>query len=172
MLCNRFDEGFPYCEITKGLINLIPKEGDLKYLKYWRPIILLAASYKMFAKTLQLRLQRIIRDVINPEQTTFLPLRFILDNIILTQETLHWSNISRQPTVFLKLEISKAYDKIFWHFLTTMHNMGISEVIIKWVKLLFTGATAAVNLNDNPGDNFKVERGIKQGCLLALYIFL
>ena len=30
-----------------------------------------------------------LRDVISPKQTAFLPLRFILDNIVLTQEILH-----------------------------------------------------------------------------------
>ena len=71
--------------VTKGLISLISKEGDSKDLNYWRPITLLMASYKVFAKTLQLRLQPILRNAISPEQTTFLPLLFIQDNIVLTQ---------------------------------------------------------------------------------------
>ena len=53
-----------------------------------------------------------------------------------------------------------------------MHKMGISETFIKWVKLLFIGATAMVNLNGNPGEKFKVERGVRQGCPLAPYLFL
>ena len=162
MLRKGFEEGFLHEGVTKGLISLIPKEGDLKDLNYWRPITLLTAGYKVLDKTLQLRLQPILRDVISPEQTTFLPLRFILDNIVLTQEALHWAKSSRQPTVFLKLDFSKAYDKVSWHFLfTTMHKMGISETFIKWVKLLFIGATAMVNLNGNPGEKFKVERGVR-----------
>lgn len=58
----------------------------------------------------------------------FLPLRFILDNIVLTQETLHWAKVFRQPTVFLKLDFSKAYDKVSWVFLfQAMQRMCISE---------------------------------------------
>ena len=41
-----------YEGVTKGLISLIPKDGDSKDLNYWRPITLLMASYKVFAKTL------------------------------------------------------------------------------------------------------------------------
>lgn len=59
--------------VTRGLISLIPKEGDSKDLNYWRPITLLTTSYKIFAKTLQLRLQSILRDVISPKQMVFLP---------------------------------------------------------------------------------------------------
>ena len=87
--------------VIKGFISLIPKEGDSKDLNYWRSITLLTNNYKFFAKALQLRLQPILRDVISPEQTTFLPLRFILDNIVLTQETLHWAKTSKQLPIFL-----------------------------------------------------------------------
>ena len=30
----------------------------------------------------------------------------------------------------------------------------------------------AVNLNSSPGNEFKIERGVRQGCLLAPYLFL
>lgn len=159
--------------VTKGLITLIPKEGDPHDLNYWRPITLLTSIYKIYAKTLQLRLQPMLSDVISPEQTAFLPLRYILDNIVLTQETLHWAKVSRQPTVFLKIDFSKAYDKISWRFLfLAMKKMGMSEKFVEWVKLLFTRTSTAVNLNGSPGSQFKVERGVMQGCPLAPYIFL
>ena len=98
--------------VIKGLINLIPNESDNKNLIFWRPITFLLVSYKIFAKTLQTRFQPMLRDVIDPEQTVFSPLRFIFDNIVLTQESLHWARQSKQPSVFLKLDFSKAYDKV------------------------------------------------------------
>ena len=120
-----------------------------------------------------MRLQPILRNVISLEQTAFSPLKFILDNIVLTQETLHWARTSRQPTVLFKLDLSKAYDKVSWRFFFhAMHKTGICEKFIKWVQLLFGNATALVNLNDSPGGSFKIERGVRQGCTLAPYIFL
>lgn len=56
MVFQSMKEGAFHEGMTIGLINLIPKEGDSKDLDYSRPITLLAASYKIFAKTLQLRL--------------------------------------------------------------------------------------------------------------------
>jgi hypothetical protein len=134
---------------------------------------LLTVAYKIFAKSLQLSLQPILKDIISPEQTVFLPLRFILDNIVRTQETLHWEKTSRQPTVFLRLDFSKAYDKVSWKFFFfTMSKMGVSEEFIRWVKLLFGNASTKINLNGCPSGSFKVERGVRQGCPLAPYIFL
>ena len=173
MILRGIENGNFHEGVTKGLISLIPKEGDVRDLNNWRPIILLPVIYKKFAKTLQTRLQPMLTDVISPEQTTFLPLRFIMDNIVLTQETLHWARISRQPTVFLKLDFSKAYDKVSWRFIFhAMGMIGINEQFIRWVQLLFRNATATVNLNGNPGETFNIERGVRQGCPLAPYLFL
>ena len=53
-----------------------------------------------------------------------------------------------------------------------MHKMNISGKFINWVLLLFGNVLAAVNLNGCLGNNFKVERGVRQGCPIALYLFL
>lgn len=102
------------------------------------------------------------RDVISLEQTAFLPLRFILDNIVLTQETLHWAKASKRPSIFFKLDFSKAYDKISWHLLFhAMRASNICDEFIERVKLLLVNVTTAVNLNGNLGGSFKIERGVK-----------
>lgn len=118
-------------------------------------------------------LQLVLCDIISPEQIAFFPLRFILDNIVLTQETLYWAKTSRQPTIFLKLDFSKAYDKVSWRFLfLTMEKIGIGDTFTKWVKFLCGNAKAVVNLNGSLGEDFDIQRGVKQGCPLAPYLFL
>lgn len=139
--------------VTKGVLSLIPNEGVNSNMKNWQPITMLAVIYKVFSITLQRRLQPILSNVINLEQIAFSPLQFILDNIVLKHENLHWAKISRQPLVFLKLDFSKAYDKESWWFLFhAMGKMGISGTFIGWVKLLFNNASARVNLNINLGE--------------------
>ena len=67
-------------------------------------------------------------DVISLKQTVFLPLRYILDNIVVTQENIQWAKVSRQPSVFLKLDFAKVYDNVSWHFLfLAMTKMEINE---------------------------------------------
>ena len=55
-----------------------------------------------------------LMEVISPDQLTFLPLRFILDNLLIMQETMAWAEASNQPLIFLKLDFSKAYDMVDW----------------------------------------------------------
>ena len=54
----------------------------------------------------------------------------------------------------------------------TMQKMGINEKFVDLVKLFFGIASAAVNFNNNPCSMFKIERGVRQGCPLAPYMFL
>jgi hypothetical protein len=96
--------------VNKGLISLLHKGGAKNKLSNWRPITLLNVTYKLFAKVLQLRLQPVLMEIMNPDQSAFLLLHFILDNIFLTQETIVWADHTKQPLIFLKLDFAKAFD--------------------------------------------------------------
>lgn len=72
--------------------------------------ITLNVTNKLFVKMLQLHQQPILMEVISADQSAFLPLYYILDNIILTHETKDWTAHSNQYQYFLKLDFSKAYD--------------------------------------------------------------
>lgn len=51
-------------EMNKGLVVLLPKEGDLELLPNFRPITLLNSSYKILAEVLQIRLQKLLPNII------------------------------------------------------------------------------------------------------------
>lgn len=164
----RFPKG-----VTKGLITLLPKSGDLKLLNNWRPITLLNVSYKIFAKALQIRLQEPLNEIISLDQCAYLRNRFILDNILLTHETLAWAKKSKQETIFLKLDFSKAFDRVDWPFLfNTMAKMGFPPSFTNMVKLTMSDAKASININGVISPAFKIERGVRQGCPLAPFLFL
>jgi hypothetical protein len=159
--------------VNRGLISLLHKRRERCKLTNWRPITLLNVAYKLYAKALQLRLQPVLMEIISPDQSAFLPLRFILDNILLTHETMEWATHSDQPLIFLKLDFSKAYDMVDWPFLfQAMEKMGFPEGFIDMVKLLFYEASAFVKVNTSQSAAFQIERGVRQGCPLAPYLFL
>jgi hypothetical protein len=81
---NSIREGSFPPSVIAGMIALLHKGGTRSALTNWRPITLLNLSYKIYAKALQLRLQPVLMETISCEQSAFLPLRFILDNILLT----------------------------------------------------------------------------------------
>jgi exonuclease III len=173
MLRQSFQAGRLHPGMTQGFIFLLHKGGERLKLTNWRPITLLNISYKVLAKALQLRLQPVLMEVISFDQSAFLPMRFILDNILLTSETMAWAEETGQSLIFLKLDFSKAYDMVDWGFLfRAMSEFGFPAEFIEWTKLLFLGATASVKINGSPSPAFAIERGVRQGCPLAPYLFL
>jgi hypothetical protein len=76
--------------MNDGLIALLHKGGTTEELTNYRPITLLNVSYKIVAKALQQRLQPSLPDLINEDQTAFLPLCYILDNVLVQAEMIQW----------------------------------------------------------------------------------
>ena len=55
----------------KGLITLLYKKGDRLNLKNWRPITLLNCDFKIIAAVLAGRVQKVVRQIIDPNQTGY-----------------------------------------------------------------------------------------------------
>jgi hypothetical protein len=112
-------------------------------------------------------------EVISPNQSAFLPLIFILDNIFLTHEMIEYAKKSKQSLVFLKLDCSKAYDRVDLEFLfQVMERLSFPVEFIRMTKLLFSGVGACVSVNGKLTQKFPITQGVRQGCPLAPYLFL
>jgi hypothetical protein len=152
---------------------LLHKGNATDDLTNWRPISLLNVAYKIVAKALQRRLQPLLSEVISPDQTTFLPNRYILDNVLVLHESIAWAQETEQDMALFKLDFCKAYDTVHLSGLfKIMQTFGIPEHFLRMVQVLFSGATSSVNLNGGNSEVFDVQRGVRQGCPLAPYLFL
>jgi hypothetical protein len=73
---------------------------------------------KIVAKILQIKLQSTLMEAINSHQSAFVLVRYILNNIILTHETISWAKKSKQPIVFSQFrffhEVDWASCSIAW----------------------------------------------------------
>ena len=141
--------------MTRGAIILLPKLGPHEDLGNWRPITLLNATYKIVAKALQLCLKPLMGELISPDQTAFVPHRFILDNVFVAHETLDIAKRTKQSLLFLIVDFKKYFDKVIWPFLfASMEHLGLGPGFINLTKLLFNGASALVILNRQHSEPF------------------
>ena len=62
-------------------------------------------------------LQFVLMELISPDQFAFLPICYILDNILLIQESIFHAKQTNQLLLFLKVDFSKACDKVDLEFL-------------------------------------------------------
>jgi len=101
-------------------IALIPKGTEQKTMKDWRPIALCNVLYKLLSKVLANRLKKVLYKCIADSQSAFVPGRSILDNTLVAIELVHYMKTKtkgKEKSVALKLDISKAYDRIDWSYL-------------------------------------------------------
>jgi len=75
--------------LNYGTITLLPKIKEANQIQQYRHICLLNVIYKIFTKTLMLRLEGCMNKIINKVQNAFIKGRNIMDGIMSLHEILH-----------------------------------------------------------------------------------
>lgn len=70
-------------DAAAALLVLVPKETKPSTLKNFRPISLCNVNMKLVTKVLANRLKMFLKDLIAPNQSSFIPGRQGLDNLII-----------------------------------------------------------------------------------------
>lgn len=109
------NDGVSIQHFNHAHIALIPKLKKLTFVGNYRLISLCNIVYKIITKTMANRLKSIFLKIIDDSQSAFALGRLIIDNIIVTFETLHSlhkRHRGKKSFMVLKLYKSKAYDKV------------------------------------------------------------
>ncbi|KAL3689717.1 hypothetical protein R1sor_016026 [Riccia sorocarpa] len=157
---------------NRGMITLLQKDGDSTLLTNKRPITLLNAVYKVWAKALQLRLSPVLQRLVTWEQNAFLPGRNLHSTVFLCNEAVHEAKALQQDAVLLKIDFKKAFDTLRWQFIyDVMEKMQFGQVFISFVQALNTNAASSVRINNTITKTFQISRSVRQGCPLSPLLF-
>ncbi|XP_026459304.1 uncharacterized protein LOC113359963 [Papaver somniferum] len=106
-------------QINNTYISLIPKKKKAISAADYRPIGVCNTSYKVISKVIVNRMKPLMEKLISPFQAAYVSGRLISDNTVIAQEIIHSIKKKRGETGWmdLKLDMSKAFDRLEWSFL-------------------------------------------------------
>ena len=71
------------------------------------------------------------------------------------------------------IDYEKVFDSVSWKFLyKTLNYFGFNEKFISWIQLFNRNVNACVLQSCNLSDPIGIQRGCRQGDLVAPYLFL
>ena len=96
-----------------GVIALILKKGrDFRFLKNWRPIILLCVDYKILSKMIANRVKVQLEKSIHYDQSAFLKGGNITNSIRKVIDTIRYCDRKMLNAVMLSIDFEKAFDRV------------------------------------------------------------
>ena len=162
--------------INHTFITLIPKVKNPELVSECCPISLCNVLYKIFSKVLENRLKKILPHIITEHQSAFTKNGLITNNILLAFESLHSMQIHNSTKggyMALKLDMSKAYDRMEWPFLEDiMRKLEFHEQWISLMMLCISTASDSILINGAPTGFIKPTKGIRQRDPISLFLFL
>lgn len=157
-------------------ITLIPKKCNPTLVTEYQPINLCNVVYKLVFKILTNRLKPHMHSLISKNGSDFILGRFIIDNIMIAHEFLHsmkGKTKGMHGTMAIKFDMNKVYDRMEWGYLeATLNVLGFNN---HWRNLFMSRISTffyLILLNGSLGQVFQPSRGLQQGGLLSLYLFL
>lgn len=128
------------------------------------------------SKVLDNKFKGILPQIISGNQSVFIEGRLITYNVIIAYEALHTMKVrqrGRVGSMALKLEMSKAYDRIEWLYLqVVLEKMGFAK---RWINLMMKCVSSmnySVLVNGEPGKTIKLSRWIRQWDTISPYLFI
>ncbi|XP_015969911.1 secreted RxLR effector protein 78-like [Arachis duranensis] len=154
-------------------VTLASKIDVPKEMKDFRPISMVESVYKVILKILVLRMKNVMSFLVGEVQYAFIQDRQILDGALIASETVSWLKKSKKSGVIVKLDFKKSYDTVRWSFLDhVLKIMGFSDIWRKWINEMLNTVAMSIIVNRSPIEPFAMERGLRQGDPILLFLFI
>lgn len=145
-------------------IVLLPQKQDPTRITDYRPISLINSLSKIITKILASRLAPRMNELVSQAQNAFIKKRCIHDNFLYVQRVIQFLHKKKRPALFIKLDISKAFDSISWQFLLeVMRALGFSTKWRNWISSILGSSSSKILINGTPSGSIRHAKGLPQG---------
>ena len=147
----------------EGIISLIPKKSDSRFLKNWRPITLLCMEYKLLAKVLANRIKPCLDTLISKDQNAFVGGRNITTNVRKLIDLVYLCDKKKIADLILSIDFMKAFDRVKYKSLIgVMKLMNFGPNMCDWILTLFKDFRLVTVNNGYSSDPLFLTRGLFQ----------
>ena len=157
----------------EGLINKLPKKGDLSNCSNYRGLTLLSVAGKVLNRVILDRMMDAVDHQLRDQQAGFRKNRSCVDQIatlrIIIEQSLEWNS-----SLYVNfVDYEKAFDSV--HRETTwklLRHHGVPTKLVNIIKNSYSGMTCRVIHDGQLTNLFEIKTGVRQGCLLSPFLFL
>jgi hypothetical protein len=173
-LCNKvFVEGIVPKDWSKAVIVPLYKgKGDKGNCRNYRGISLLSVVGKIYAGILVERVRRVTEELIGEEQCAFRSGRGCIDQIFTLKQMSEKMKGKKKKLYLAFMDLQQAYDRVnreaLWQVLMIY---GVGGRLLNGIKSLYGDSEACVRINGVEGEWFKIESGVRQGCVMSPWLF-
>lgn len=151
----------------------LPKKGDLSKCSNYKGISLLSVPGKVFSRVILERVKDTVDSQFRDQQAGFRKNRSCTDQIatlpIIVEQSLEWNS-----ALYINfVDYEKAFDSVVRETLwKLLRHYGIPSKLVSLIKSNYEGMTCRVINEWQFSRQFRVQTGVRQGCLLYLFLFL
>lgn len=156
----------------KSLICTIYKKGDKSDCSNYRGISLLSIPGKVFGHIMLDRMRAAVEGKLRENQGGFRSGRGCTDQIFCLRVLMEKVIEFQLPTLAIFVDFKAAFDSVhrpsMWHILS---DYGIPAKYVRLIQCVYKDSEAAVLVDGERTDWFRVETGVRQGCIWSPLLF-
>ena len=159
----------------RGVLSLLHKGKGLSRdnLDNWRPLSLTNTDYKILAKMIATRVQKVLCDIIDKDQCGFVKGRDVSVLLREIDDLIENEKNSYSDHILLALDNRKAFDTISTEYINKcLGILGFGPYLRGWIKILLKNRTFCIKNGGHISKDYEMTRGVRQGCPLSPLIFI
>ena len=161
--------------MRNDIIRLFHKGKDLdrQNVFNYRPVTLTNTDYKIVTNMLALRMQKVIKTIVNKDQAGFVKGRNIATHLRQIDDIIAYLNNKNKPGALIALDFAKAFDTLSKKCIVqSLETFNFGPRFFGFVKTIMKDTESCIINGGRISDRFNTKRGIRQGCPLSPLLFI